>query len=383
MKRNIPMTMTVPARFVGLHLPTTTEDSEQQVRDRLSRSLRKRRLDHYGMSDGVGGFLGSDEELESWLEMGQISPTDRRRIFDRARCFFHAKVRSLDAVAHIKGDDRKTLISAVREGHARGVVNRDLMEERIAELHSTFPWLAPASTAVMKHMRSRTRQGPAPLHLPPLILLGGPGIAKSSWSRAVARIFCLPTIEVDVGATNGATFALSGTERGWGSAAPGRVVQTMLRERIANPVVIINEIDKIPAQIATVRGSALPGGIEVLKSMLEPTSARNWICPYYQIPINLSAVSWIMTTNSVDHMPQAFLDRCMVIEIGDPTLEHLVFAGKSMIAARLPEDLRELGEDAMEDGIHHWAVKKNRISLRMVERMADTVTDFLTRPQLM
>ena len=126
------MTMTAPARFVGVHLPTTTEESELQVRDRLARSLRKRRMGQYGKSDGVGGFLGSADELEEWLENGQISGTDHRRVLNQARRFFQAKVKAINAVSHIKSDDCKMLMAASRGSHARGVVDRDGMEERIA-----------------------------------------------------------------------------------------------------------------------------------------------------------------------------------------------------------------------------------------------------------
>lgn len=376
------MNSSIHARFVGVYLPTTVEDSELQVRDRLARSLRKRRMGHYGKLDGVGSFLGSAEELEEWLETGQISGTDHSRVLHRARRFFKAKNKAISAFSHIKADDRKILMAAGRGSHARGVIDRDEMEERIAALHNEYPWLAPASTAVMQHMRGRTMDGPAPLHTPPLILLGPPGIAKSSWARAVARIFDVASVEVDIGASNGATFSIAGMERGWSSAAPGRVVQTMLRERTANPVIIIDEIDKIPEQVGTSKGSMLPGAYEVLKSMVEPTSARTWSCPFYQLPFDLTAVSWVMTTNSLDRIPTAFLDRCKVVSLEYPSLEQLIVIGRNMIYQRLPETLQDAGQEAIEDGLQRWFSQHRRVSLRMVERMADRISEILNRPRL-
>jgi hypothetical protein len=374
------MNTALPARFVGLHLPTTTEDSEQQVRDRLSRSLRRRRLGFYGKLDGVGEFLGSGDDFESWLEMGQISADDRRRVLNRARRFHAARVKAMAALSHIKSDERKSLMNAAHGSRARGVIGRDRMEECIAALHSEFPWLAPASTAVMQHMRSRTVGGPAPFHAPPLILLGPPGTAKSTWARAVARIFGLPSIDIDIGASNGAVFSIAGVERGWGSAAPGRVVQSMLREKTANPVVIIDEIDKIPEQVATTKGSMLPGAFESLKSMIEPTSCRAWSCPFYQLPIDLTGVSWIMTSNSIDRLPAAFLDRCKVVEVGYPTPDQLVHVGRHMMRTRLPADMWNIGEDAISQAIF---ARPSPTSLRMLERMSDSIADVLLRPRLM
>ena len=180
-------------------------------------------------------------------------------------------------------------------------------------------------------MRGRTMRRPCPFLYTASHPAGAAGVAKSSWARAVARIFDVASVEVDIGASNGATFSISGMERGWSSAAPGRVVQTMLRERTSNPLVVIDEIDRISEQIATSKGSMLPGAYEVLKSMIEPTSAFGWTCPCYQVPFDLTGVSWVMTTNSLDRMPTAFLDRCKVVQLGYPTLEQLTDVGRNLI----------------------------------------------------
>ena len=261
------------------------------------------------------------------------------------------------------------------------MLSRDQVEERIAAVHAEFPWMAPASTFVMNRLRLTTAQGPAPAHLPPHIVLGPPGIAKSSWARALARAFELPAADIDIGATNGGTFSISGVERGWGSAAAGRVVTTMLRERVANPMVILDEIDKIPTSPRSTQGS-LPGAFEVLKSMIEPATARAWTCPYHQIPFNLSRVSWIMTTNSIDQLPTAFLDRCRVIRVEGPDHAQL----KNVAAVRL----RQLagGEEAevLIKGITRLIDTSRRqggrTSLRGLMRLIDDVISSSDRPRL-
>jgi ATP-dependent Lon protease len=219
--------------------------------------------------------------------------------------------------------------------------------------------------------------------VPPLILLGPPGIAKSSWARDLARVFDVPSVDIDVGATNGATFSVSGVERGWGSATPGRVVRTMLRERLANPLVILDEIDKIPEQVATSSGGRMPGAFEVLKSMIEPTTARAWVCPFYQIPFNLTGVSWVMTTNSIDRMPSAFLDRCKVIRLETPRFDHLACAGCRLLHDSLPEDQRDLGDALLREALQKLRKKHVRVSLRQVERMVESVIEGLSNPMLM
>ncbi len=292
------------------------------------------------------------------------------------------RMASVEGLSHLKPGDRDLLLAAASGATAVGVVDRDQMEELIAELHVIYPWLASASTAVMKHMRLRTLTGPAPLHTPPLVLLGPPGIAKSSWARDLGRVFNLPSVEIDVGANNGATFSVSGVERGWGSATPGRVVRTMLRERLTNPLVILDEIDKIPEQVTTSGGGKLPGAYEVLKSMIEPTTARAWSCPFYQLPFDLTGVSWIMTTNSIDRMPAAFLDRCKVIRLETPSYDQLATVGAHLLRDFLPEDQHDLGSELLNEGLRRLERKRAHASLRQVERMVETVVEGLSSPRL-
>ncbi len=383
--------LTVPARFVGLDLPKSPETTELQVRDRLIRSQQTRaaarRLDTMttamptSIDDLLDDLYDAPPHHRSAVRASLAGSPDRAVTW--ARRYMRHRKASLAALSHLKPDDQGPLISAARDSRASGLVSRDQMEERIAALHAIYPWLAPASTAVMKHMRLRTLGGSAPLHVPPLILLGPPGIAKSSWARDLARVFDVSPIGIDVGATNGATFAVAGVERGWGSATPGRVITTMLRERLANPLVILDEIDKIPAQVATGKGGSLPGAFEVLKSMIEPTTARAWVCPFYQIPFDLTGVSWVMTTNSIDQMPAAFLDRCKVIRLETPSMKHLAAAGTQLLRDRLPEDQRDIGCDLLQDALRSLDARQARVSLRCIERMVETVVEGLTGPRLM
>jgi len=384
-------TSTVPARFVGFDLPTSPEDSLEKVRNRLMRSQQTRaaRLATAPAITTTPECL--DALLDDLLDTPSSNTSTARppsvgtssRAITWSRRYMRRRTASLERLSHLKPDDRDSLLAAACGARAVGVVDRDRMEEQIAELHAIYPWLASASTAIMKHMRLRTFTGPAPLHTPPLILLGPPGIAKSSWARDLAQVFNVPSVDIDVGASNGATFSVSGVERGWGSATPGRVVRTMLRERLANPLVILDEIDKIPEQVATSSGSKLPGAFEVLKSMIEPTTARAWVCPFYQLPFDLTRVSWIMTTNSVDRMPAAFLDRCKIIRLETPSFDHLAAAGRQLLRDSLPEDQRELGNALLREALHKLGKKHVRVSLRQLERMAETVVEGLSSPMLM
>jgi hypothetical protein len=254
------------------------------------------------------------KKLKSSEEIIRPSYDDEERVMRWTDFYMRLWKENTAPLGRCKGVDSSDLITAMKRAHVTGVVTRDGMEERIAALHADAPWMAPAANAVMQHMGQCTQNGPAGLSTPPLLLLGPPGCGKSTWAQALAEQFHVPSVEVDIGASQGAVFSIAGVERGWGTSHPGRVVQSFLDTSCANPVVIINEVDKIPESVGTT-GGKLPGAFEVLKSLIEPSTARAWTCPALQLPFDMRAVNWIMTTNSIDHMPQAFLDRCTLVRL--------------------------------------------------------------------
>lgn len=199
----------MPARFVGLALPTSTEDSEMAITARLTTALRQfRQRGVVPVTEGEAFADRSDtsDGFQSWLKAADLEPQDITRVKARAARFHAARQRKIGALSHLS----RLVLSVARGSHARDMVTRHRIEELIADLHAISSWLAPASTAVMRHMRLRTHAGAAPMHLPPPILLGPPGIAKSSSARDAARIFGLAEVQIDIGATNGATFAVAG-----------------------------------------------------------------------------------------------------------------------------------------------------------------------------
>jgi hypothetical protein len=364
----LPMPKTLPARLIGLSLPRDPSRTPFDVEDRLTQSLVALRARREGRP------VSEDDACT-------LPEPQTARIRRWSRVYLEGRGRALAPLRGLRPEDRDLVLTAARLAHVSGVIGSHELDERIAALHLRFPWLAPASSAVLHHMRARLHAGSAAFHTPPLILLGPPGIGKSAWARALAEGFDLPAAAIDIGATNGAVFAIAGSERGWGSAAPGRVVQTLLGSACANPVVILDEIDKIPEQVRTSRGSTLPGAFEVLKSMVEPTTARDWTCPALQVPFDLTGVSWVMTTNSVAHQPAAFLDRCQVVRVEGPTTEQLITIGRAMMAERLGEQ-GDLLAEALAAELRRRANAGRKTNLRDLVRMVERVQEVSLRPVL-
>lgn len=94
---------------------------------------------------------------------------------------------------------------------------------------------------------------------------------------------------------------------------------------MANPVVVVDEIEK--AGVVTSNKGHAHGLAEGLLSLLEPSSAASWKCPYYQVGFDMSWVSWVLTSNSTVRLPEPLLSRLEVVHLPPvPLTELLDFA---------------------------------------------------------
>ncbi|MFN4102621.1 MAG: AAA family ATPase, partial [Pararhodobacter sp.] len=181
---------------------------------------------------------------------------------------------------------------ACEGGRLGGPVTEDDVHQLIAELHGESQWMREVSTWVMKQMLRNIAAGTRGLALPPMILAGPPGVGKSHYARRLAELAGLPVRMIDVGGGR-AGFRISGTERGWSTEQPGIPVETMLATKFANPIMVVDEIDK--AGVAFGMRSGSTSITTSLLQLLEPGTARHFECPFHRVSFDMSRVVWIMT----------------------------------------------------------------------------------------
>lgn len=256
-----------------------------------------------------------------------------------------------------------------------GLPSTHAADEIAAGLHEDFPWMSAATTAAWRMLRTAAerREG---VKIRPLLLNGPPGIGKSAWARRLAELVKVPILELDP-TTASAGFAVVGTERGWGSASPGRPVETLIAHRIANPIVVVDEICKsktVASTIGTVHSFA-----DSLLSLLEPLSAARWQCPVYRLSFDLSHVGWVLTSNVLSQVTDTVRSRCQVVRLSPLTTADLThFAMR--LAGRM--GLSDIGLEAVIRTIEIRTRAGEVISLRDVIRYAEIVHGNETRPVL-
>lgn len=304
----------------------------------------------------------------------RLSSAERTRIVEWSQSWVGRMSAKHHLSAKLPKEEREALIAAAPEILAVYLTEHQV-DEAFADVHKEFPWLAALTEKTWRVARRRAVSG-LPTGVGALLLSGPPGTGKSSWSRAVARALGVAAVPVDVGATGG-VFDLQGISKGWGSADKGRVVSTIVTERQGNPLVIIDEIDAGHSNLRTTSGS-LPGLSKVLMGMIEPSTARAWTCPYYQIPIDLRHVSWICTSNNISQIEQALLDRMTVIEVPDLTPPQLLDFVRREAINRFDADLVE---DIVAN-IGETLQRGHRLSLRQAVKRLETLQIRIERPYL-
>ena len=178
-----------------------------------------------------------------------------------------------------------------------------------------FPWFEVVNEQIYRQIVVQQHSSVPAFKLRPLLIAGAPGVGKTSWVKRLAELCNVPFRSVMAGGGNDAMF-LRGTPRGWASTRPGGVLQTMATELVANPIFLIDELDKASSD-------GRNGRIwDVLLQMLEPSTARVYLDECLQVPCDLSWVSWIATVNEIVQLPKPLLERFTVAVVQAPGAEH-------------------------------------------------------------
>ena len=274
-------------------------------------TLRKR-IEEAGMPEAVQSKALKELDRLERMQQGSPEATVARTYLDW-----------LVDVPWAKADDEVLNIN-----HTRQILDEDHyglkdVKERILE------YLAVRQ--MTQHLEVRNK---API----LVLVGPPGVGKTSLGRSIARSMNRKFHRISLGGVRDEA-EIRGHRRTYIGAMPGKLIHAMKQVGVINPVILLDEIDKMSADW---RGDPASAMLEVL----DPEQNNTFTDHYLDVPYDLSKVFFITTANSLQTIPRPLLDRMEIIELpGYTNLE------KSQIARGylLPKQVKEAGMEGKID----------------------------------
>jgi ATP-dependent Lon protease len=363
LKDRLKQVLTFLAR--QLEVLRVSDKIQSQIKEEIDKSQREYYLrqqlkaikEHLGEMDGEGGELDelteklSAKDLPDEVRDAARKQLNRLRMMQPASSEYGVTRTYLETLIDIPW--RESTEDKLNIKSARGILDEDhygleKIKKRIIEY-----------LAVRK--LKNDMKGPI------LCLVGPPGVGKTSLGKSIARALGRKFIRISLGGVHDEA-EIRGHRRTYVGALPGRIVQGLRKAGKSNPVMMLDEIDKIGRDF---RGDPQAALLEVL----DPEQNNTFSDHYVELPVDLSNVLFIATANTMDTISGPLKDRMEVLEVPGYTFQDKVQIARSFLIPKqleahgITEDNITLTDEALSSVINHHTRESG--VRRLERRLAD------------
>lgn len=226
----------------------------------------------------------------------------------------------------VYGDDRakyaKNLLKDLASNGNRKNLAGPPPKDALFNLRHDFPNFSEAIDQIECAAALSTLSDNPWFQMQPLLLLGPPGVGKTAFAQAFAKILNIYFRRIDVG-TMSTGSVLAGLSLGWSSGHVGEVFKTISASATANPLIMLDEVDKIA-------GHYMAPLEPLMLSLLEKESSASFRDEALLLRLNCSRILWIATANNLDSMSEPLKSRFNIVNIKAPSKEHLPYVLQSI-----------------------------------------------------
>jgi ATP-dependent Lon protease len=327
--------------LVGMSSELDVLALEQRIKERVREQIDKNQREYYlreqlkAIHDELGGEGGNEIEAlrEKVRAKHLLADLEERLLKEVSRL---ERMPAVSAEATVVRNYLDWALALPWNEQSEDVLDLDVAERVLDDDHYGLEQVKERIIEFLA-VRKLTSERPASLapaagHATILCFHGPPGVGKTSLGRSIAEAMGRKFVRVSLGGVRDEA-EIRGHRRTYIGAFPGRLIQALKSAGTKNPVILLDEIDKLSSDQRGDPSSAL---LEVL----DPEQNRNFVDHYLDLPFDLSPVLFICTANQLGPIPSPLRDRMEIVDIGGYTEDEKIEIAKRYL---LPKQLEAHG----------------------------------------
>lgn len=356
-KQKILEMLVVPERLEHIFSLMESEigvlNTERRIRSRVKRQMEKTQREYYlnEQMKAIQKELGESEdgkdeigEIEEKLKKLRMPKDAREKAFAEVKKL--RTMSSMSAEASVIRNYLDWMITLPWKKQTRIISDLKGAQKVLDDDHYG---LDKVKDRILEYLavQQRTKQVKSQI----LCIVGPPGVGKTSLARSVARATGRNYVRISLGGVRDEA-EIRGHRRTYIGSMPGKIIQSMKKAKSSNPLILLDEIDKMGSDF---RGDPAAALLEVL----DPEQNHTFNDHYLEVDYDLSDVMFVATANSMN-MPRPLLDRMEIIRIPGYTEDEKVHIAKRHLIPKqmkshgLKKDEWSISEDALRDIIRYY-----------------------------